>query len=130
MQPTPRHRAGQPLVAGIHGLAGGWPYPHYVAIVGRELLPHVFTLTLAGGYFLLRFARNYSRLWFPQSLALSCPDFPPRYNRSDRATHHVAKVGYFFISLRRINSAWGCPYGLRSYPFHLIRIMPAKGKRP
>ena len=45
---------GPPSSAGIFGLAGLPPYPPYVAARRRGLLPRVFTLTLAGGFFLLR----------------------------------------------------------------------------
>ena len=52
------------------------PYPIYIAAHRRELLPHIFTLTVSGGCFLLQPVQDYSCLCFPQRGALPCPDFP------------------------------------------------------
>jgi|GEM_PF-1325683 len=72
----------------------------YVTILGRELLPHVFTVARrslmkansirlgSGSYFLWHFL--YARLVLPRTIAipavhrciaLCCPDFPPRLKR-------------------------------------------------
>jgi len=74
---------GPPSSAGIFGLAGLPPYPPYVAIRRRGLLPRVFTLAGEKKEKLRRLfsvtdGKDYSLLCFPQSGALPCADFPHR----------------------------------------------------
>ena len=48
----------------------------YVAIHAGGLLPHLLTLTLAGGYFLLRSPTIADSFYFQKHGVLYCPDFP------------------------------------------------------
>jgi len=64
---------------------GGLPV-RTIAYTNCGLLPHIFTLTPRGGYFLWHVLPGCPDHWFPVPGALCCPDFPPRlYGRSDRA---------------------------------------------
>lgn len=73
----------------------------HVAIPGRALLPHVFTLTgiAAGGLFSVALAVAHPEWRLPvrKQDALCCPDFPPRrktYGAAERFA--VAKIGNSF----------------------------------
>ena len=48
----------------------------YVAIYAGGLLPHLLTLTLSGGYFLLRSPTITDSFYFQKHGVLYCPDFP------------------------------------------------------
>lgn len=64
---------------------GGLPV-RTIAYTNCGLLPHIFTLTPRGGYFLWHVLPGCPDHRFPVPGALCCPDFPPRlYVRSDRA---------------------------------------------
>ena len=72
------------------------------------LLPRLFTLTLAGGYSLLRLLRPHGRLPVRKRGALCCPDFPllsMRRAATEPPRHAVAKVILFRL-LFRISVLW------------------------
>jgi len=56
---------------------GGLP-ERVIAYTICRLLPHIFTLTPTGGYFLWHYLPGYPDHRFPVPGALCCPDFPPR----------------------------------------------------
>lgn len=102
----------------------------YVAIHICGLLPHFFTLTLRRLFSVTIYLNLHPAVLSTESCsALSGLSSLA----SDRATHRCKgnKKGdiIFFIYICTALTLLGGAFWLRLYPIHLIRIMPAKGKR-
>lgn len=134
MQPTPRHRASSPQS------------PVYVALQETVRTLTVLPQWVVGSYPAFSPLPPKRRL-FSVTICLKLPpavlstescsflsglSSPRKMEAAERPTFNYKdkkrKYTNFLYLCTALTNAWGCPFGLRTYPFHLIGIMPAKGK--